>query len=126
MKPTLKGKQSDEGTLAEMLPKEIGCIRNHQTELPRIARDPKLMAAVEMVLRQMPTYHELLLKLIRERLYDSACFLLSSRKDGQRGRYSETCQELTFERFVTALTAQALACAQAASKEPRGYPTMPE
>ncbi|MEK7446203.1 MAG: site-specific DNA-methyltransferase [candidate division NC10 bacterium] len=52
-----------------MLPKEIGRIGNHQTDLPRIARDPKLMSAVEMALRQVPTYHELRLHDAREMTY---------------------------------------------------------
>ena len=56
----------DEAALAKMLPKEIGRIGNHQTDLPRIARDPKLMSAVEMALRQVPTYHELRLHDARE------------------------------------------------------------
>jgi DNA modification methylase len=49
----------DEVALAATLPNEIGRIQNHQTDLPRIARDPKLMSAVENALRQMPTHHEL-------------------------------------------------------------------
>ncbi len=43
----------------ELLPKEIGRIVNHQTDLPRIARDPRLMSAVELALQQVPTHHEL-------------------------------------------------------------------
>jgi modification methylase len=45
--------------LAGMVPKEIGRIRNHQTDLPRIARNPRLMSAVEMALQRLPTCHNL-------------------------------------------------------------------
>jgi modification methylase len=43
----------------ECLPKEIGEIRNHQTDLPRIAKDQKLIAAIEARLEQLPTRHDL-------------------------------------------------------------------
>jgi modification methylase len=43
----------------EFLPKEIGEIRNHQTDLPRIAKDQKLIAAIEARLEQLPTQHDL-------------------------------------------------------------------
>jgi hypothetical protein len=58
-----------------------------------------------------------MLKLVRERLYDSACLILSSQKSGQQGLHLEPCEELTFERFVTALTAHAGACAAWAAKK---------
>ena len=66
-------------------------------------------------------YELLLLKLVRERLYDSACLVLSSEKDGQQGRYAEPCEELTFERFVTALTAQPGACATLAGMKDENH-----
>ena len=44
---------------AEHLPEGIGEIRNHQTDLPRIARDRKLTAAIEAKLEQLPTHHDL-------------------------------------------------------------------
>ncbi|MBC7945481.1 MAG: site-specific DNA-methyltransferase [Burkholderiales bacterium] len=44
---------------AEFLPEEIGEITNHQTDLPRIAKDAKLVAAIEAKLEQLPTKHEL-------------------------------------------------------------------
>src|SRR5688572_26015029 len=43
----------------EYLPKDIGRIVNHQTDLPRIAKDPKLIAAIEATLEQLPTHHDL-------------------------------------------------------------------
>jgi len=66
-------------------------------------------------------YELLLLKLVRERLYDSACLVLSSERDGPQGRYAEPCEELTFERFVTALTAHAGACATLAGMKDENH-----
>jgi hypothetical protein len=82
-------------------------------------------------------YELLLLKLIRERLYDSACLLLSDKASGQQGGYSEPCEELAFERFVAGLTERARVAADLARKEmpptqtalllpPPPYPTTPE
>ena len=54
-------------------------------------------------------YEILLTKLVRERLYDSACFLLSNAKDGIKGDYREPVTELTFEKFMASLLARARA-----------------
>lgn len=56
-------------------------------------------------------YEILLTKLVRERLYDAACFLMSNAKDGPRGRYSEPAAELGFQNFVASLMAKAIAIA---------------
>ena len=44
---------------ALFVPKEIGQIKNHQADLPRIARDPRLTASIDAVLREIPTAHHL-------------------------------------------------------------------
>jgi DNA modification methylase len=44
---------------ADFLIKEVGEITNHQTDLPRIAKDPRIVAAIEAKLEQLPTAHEL-------------------------------------------------------------------
>lgn len=49
----------DAADLTRLLPPDIGAIKNHQTDLPRIARHPKLMALIESKLREVPTRHEL-------------------------------------------------------------------
>lgn len=41
------------------VPNEVGRITNHQTDLPRIARDEKATAAIEAKLAQIPTIHDL-------------------------------------------------------------------
>lgn len=51
-------------------------------------------------------------KLVRERLYDSACFLMSNRTEGVAGRFTEPDAELSIENFVIELTAKAAAFAK--------------
>src|SRR3984885_15055902 len=58
-------------------------------------------------------YEILLTKLVRERLYDSACFLLSDAKRGVRGYYKEPATELGFENFFASLLARAIATSKA-------------
>jgi len=57
-------------------------------------------------------YEILLTKLVRERLYDSACFLLSDAKGGLKGKYKEPAPELNFEKFLASLLAKALSVAR--------------
>ena len=54
-------------------------------------------------------YELLCLKLVRERLYDAACFLLSENSGGTRARYQEPSGELSFRNFVTSLTGHLIA-----------------
>jgi len=50
-----------------------------------------------------------LTKLVRERLYDSACLLTSDRERGKTGEYAEPSPELCFKNFVESLLARAIA-----------------
>ena len=68
-------------------------------------------------------YNRLLTKLVRARLYDAACLLLSSRKGGLRGAYREPNPELGFHPFVTSLLARAIAVART---QPAGPPAPPK
>jgi len=54
-------------------------------------------------------YEILLTKLVRERLYDSTCFLMSNSTEGPKGRYTEPVPELGFANFVESLLARAIA-----------------
>src|SRR5881409_286795 len=45
--------------LAEFVPRQLGKLENPQTDLPRIAKDPKLTALIESALRSVPTVHDL-------------------------------------------------------------------
>ena len=48
-------------------------------------------------------------RLMRERLYDATCLILSDKVGGLKGRYTEPNPEFSFTTFATSLTAQALA-----------------
>ena len=48
-------------------------------------------------------YQLLLTKLVRERLYDSTCILLSSREKGPKGRYTHPDENLTFMQLAASL-----------------------
>jgi hypothetical protein len=50
-------------------------------------------------------YAVLIEKLLRDRLYDGACFLLSNSAAAIQGHYIEPHPELTFSKFVTPLIA---------------------
>jgi len=45
--------------LAAYVPSELKASRDPQKDLPRIARDPKIMALVEDAVRRIPTHHDL-------------------------------------------------------------------
>ena len=47
---------------SKWVPEEVGPITDHQTDLPRIARDPRLVALIESRLGQIPSHHELHLR----------------------------------------------------------------
>lgn len=51
-------------------------------------------------------YTILIEKLLRDRLYDGACFLTSSADTGVKGNYSEPHAELTFAKFIAPLLAR--------------------
>jgi Restriction endonuclease XhoI len=57
-------------------------------------------------------YEILLTKLVRERLYDAACFLMSNAEGGPKGLYTEPAAELGFQNFVASLMAKAIAVAK--------------
>ncbi|HOK76958.1 MAG TPA: PaeR7I family type II restriction endonuclease, partial [Verrucomicrobiota bacterium] len=57
-------------------------------------------------------YEILLTKMVRERLYDAACLIMSPKDSGQRGAFSEPCAELAFANFAESLVARAIAYAR--------------
>ncbi len=63
-------------------------------------------------------YNQLLTRLVRRRLYDAGCFLMSSRDSGLKGDYREPNPELSFHNFITSLLARVLAVAQTQPSEP--------
>lgn len=52
-------------------------------------------------------------RLVRERLYDAACFIMSSADGGLKGEYSEPNIELSFTNFAAALSARAISFSKA-------------
>ena len=56
-------------------------------------------------------YELLLTKLVRDRLYDSACLLLASQSGGETGEYREPSSELSFYRLLRSLIAHTEAIA---------------
>ncbi len=59
-------------------------------------------------------YEILLTKLVRERLYDGACLLLSARVDGLKsGGYSEPSTEIGFQNLATSILGHAIAYSKA-------------
>lgn len=67
-------------------------------------------------------YELMLTKLVRSRLYDAGCFLMSSREEGVEGIYDEPNAELSFRTFVTSLLGRAIAVAQLQPSEPSEPP----
>ena len=57
-------------------------------------------------------YELLLLKLVRERLYDAGCLILSARETGVKGKFKEPSSELSFRQFAVSLMARAVAFAK--------------
>lgn len=49
-------------SFGELVPDEVGEITNHQTDLPRIAKDARLVTAIETRLEELPTHHHLFLR----------------------------------------------------------------
>ncbi len=55
-------------------------------------------------------------RLVRERLYDATCLLLSDRRKGVNGEYSEPNKEVNFKTFATSLSSHAIAFAKMRDK----------
>jgi hypothetical protein len=55
-------------------------------------------------------------KLVRERLYDAACIVTSSRAEGPRGVYHEPDAEIGFRNFASALIGHAAGIARLQGK----------
>lgn len=90
--------------LLEEAPRSVAPVR---------AREPHFKVFPEFKEASYAKRYEILLtKLVRERLYDSACFLMSNAKDGPKGVYREPAPELNFQNFITSLVAKAIAVAK--------------
>jgi len=77
---------------------------------PVRAREPHFKVFPEFKAASYARRYEILLtKLVRERLYDGACFLLSEPTTGRKGHFREPNPELTFRNFAESLVARAIA-----------------
>ncbi|MDR3701711.1 MAG: PaeR7I family type II restriction endonuclease [Candidatus Sulfopaludibacter sp.] len=80
---------------------------------PVRAREPHFTVFPEFKEASYAKRYEILLtKLVRERLYDAACFLLSDATNGADGAYREPSQELSFQNFIASRLAKAIAVAK--------------
>jgi hypothetical protein len=74
------------------------------------AREPHYKVFEEFKAASYARRYELLLtKLVRERLYDATCFLMSNSSKGLTGKYTEPAPELSFANFVSSMLAKAIA-----------------
>lgn len=97
-------------TLDAFIPREIGKLANPQTDLPRIARDPKLMAAIEEQVRRVPTTHDLYLNDARSMKFltpESVHLVVTSPPYWTLKRYRESAGQLghvsDYEAFLSEL-----------------------
>jgi len=106
----LKSKKR-EADLAQYIPKEIGNVgANHQTELPRIARDPKLTGKIDQALQRIPTTHDLYLHDSRQISFlkpDTVHLIVTSPPYWTLKHYNRTERQMGFiedyEKFLTEL-----------------------
>jgi hypothetical protein len=90
-----------------LLEEAPGSIRHVRAQEPHFKVFPEFKEA-----SYAKRYEILLTKLVRERLYDSACFLMSNAQDGRKGIYREPAPELNFANFITSLLAKGIAVAK--------------
>ena len=79
------------------------------TSTKRIELAPYSIDAAFQGLSYAKRYEEVCLRLVRERLYDAACFFTSSAVDGRKGKYQEPNAELAVRHFAISLHARAAA-----------------
>jgi hypothetical protein len=80
---------------------------------PIRSREPHFKVFPEFVDASYARRYEILLtKLVRERLYDSACLMMSNANDGPKGDFREPNEELAFQGFIQSLLARVSAIQQ--------------
>lgn len=78
----------------------------------RISLQPFSVDETFQALSYAGRYEKVCLRLVRERLYDAACFFTSSAQGGLRGLYRQPCDELTIRNFAISLEAHVAALAR--------------
>lgn len=80
------------------------------SKLPVKVKSPHFPVFPEFMRASYQTRYAILVeKLLRERLYDGACLLLSDSSSGASGDYTEPHAELTFAKFIAPLLAHVTA-----------------
>lgn len=80
---------------------------------PVAVREPHFPVFTEFREASYAKRYELLgLKLMRERMYDATCLLLSPKDGGTKGQYTEPNVELGFDRFAASLSGHAAGIAK--------------
>ena len=78
--------------------------KTEESTRPFGVREPHFKVFNEFQNTSYAERYELFCKrLVRERLYDAACFLTSDKKSGLHGAYSEPSEELCFQNFAGSL-----------------------
>lgn len=78
----------------------------------RINLAPYPVDAVFQEMSYAQRYEEVCQRLVRERLYDAACFVTSNSKGGAKGIYAEPNAELSIRNFAVSLSARAASIAK--------------
>lgn len=78
----------------------------------RVALEPFTIDEVFQELSYSKRYEEACRRMVRERLYDAACFFTSDSAGGMRGRFKQPDAELSIRNFAIALHARASAFAK--------------
>ncbi len=85
----------------------------HKSQTPVRISEPHFKVFEEFKEASYAKRYELFCeRLVRERLYDATCLLLSDRDNGVNGNYSEPNKEVNFKNFATSLSAHAIAFAK--------------
>jgi hypothetical protein len=85
-----------------------------RTQSPVAVREPHFKVFPEFCDASYAKRYEILLtKLVRERLYDSAAFILSNKASAQNGNFKQPSEELAIENLLTSLKARVTATAGA-------------
>lgn len=85
-------------------------LEKHEKSLKPVKnREPHFSVFPEFVGASYQTRYELFCKkLVRERLYDAACLMISDKENGLNGEYEEPCSEVNVINFVSSLEAKAI------------------
>ncbi|HZQ92182.1 MAG TPA: PaeR7I family type II restriction endonuclease [Terriglobales bacterium] len=70
-------------------------------------RDERYAPGNHLAVSYAKRYELFCRKMMLDRLYDSACLILSPRSQGMRGRFSEPATDLTFKAFAASLAGKA-------------------